>query len=261
MENRREPAVAGLFYPADAAKLTSTVDTFLDAWVPLGRRPKALIVPHAGYPYSGAIAGAAYAEIRPFAEFISRVVLLGPSHRVWLPGVAAATAELFATPLGDVRVDLAALAPLIERHAVLISDEAHSREHSLEVQLPFLQRLLPRFSIVPLVVGSAPSALVAHILASLWGGEETLIIISSDLSHFHDDATARSMDAATTAAIEALDADAIGPDQACGRGPMLGLLEVAKQHDLRVKTLAQANSAAINGDHSRVVGYGAYAIQ
>jgi len=257
----RRPAVAGLFYPAEPAHLHATVDQLLAPKVSELAPPKALIVPHAGYIYSGPTAATAYGRLYAARERISRVVLLGPAHFVPLRGLAAPTVDAFATPLGEVRLDRAALDALKDLPQVRLNDGAHGQEHSLEVQLPFLQRLLPAFTLVPLVVGDASPAEVAEVLERLWGGEETLILISSDLSHYHDYATARELDARTSANIERLRFEALEWEDACGRVPIQGLLYYARRHGLKVETLELCNSGDTAGDKRRVVGYGAYAVQ
>ena len=257
----RAPAVAGRFYPEDRAELESAVAAYLAA-VPAvadtAKTPKALIVPHAGFVYSGAVAASAYARIAGQREVIRRVVLLGPSHRVALRGLAASSADHFATPLGDVPLDRQAIDSILELPQVQILDAAHRDEHSLEVQLPFLQYLLADFSLVPLSVGDAEPEQVDEVIERLWGGEETLIVVSSDLSHFYDYETARDLDAATTRAIEALDPLGLDSESACGRVPTRGLLVAAKQHGLTVETVDLRNSGDTAEKKSRVVGYGSY---
>ena len=259
----REPAVAGFFYPDDADALREEVRACLAA----GRRrlrdtqeaPKALIVPHAGYVYSGPIAGTAYAAIAPIAERIERVVLLGPSHRVAFRGLALSSADAFRTPLGDVPLDGAGAAALAELRQVDVYDAAHAEEHSLEVQLPFLQVALGRFVLLPIVAGDATPAEVAEVIEASWGGPETLLVVSSDLSHYYDYATAASLDRATSAAIEALHPDGVGEESACGRVPVRGLLVAAAKHALAARTLDLRSSGDTAGPRDRVVGYGAYA--
>ncbi|GGY82758.1 AmmeMemoRadiSam system protein B [Marinobacter zhanjiangensis] len=256
----RHTAVAGLFYPGDATELKAMVDGLLDSAEADGPPPKAIIVPHAGYPFSGAVAARAYARLAPLRDRIRRVVLLGPSHRVPLRGIAAPTAELFESPLGNVPVDQAAIAGLEHLPQVGYRDEAHRLEHSLEVHLPFLQTLFDDFTLVPLVVGEARPEQVAEVLDALWGGEETLIVISSDLSHFHPYDDARQRDRLTTHHIENLDYERIQYDDACGRNPVNGLLYLAKQKGLGMTTLDLCNSGDTAGSRDRVVGYGAYVL-
>jgi len=249
-ENVRDPVVAGTFYPANPEELRRTVEAFLAA-VPArdGAPPKALIAPHAGYVYSGPIAASAYACIRPAG--IRRVVLLGPSHRVMLHGVGASSASAWRTPLGDVPVEAPPGLPVI--------DAAHAEEHSLEVQLPFLQIVLGDFTLIPLVVGEASKEEIADILALLWGGSETLIVISSDLSHYEDYETANRMDSATSQAIANLDPRGLDAGSACGRVPICGLLHLAKQKEMRAELIDLRNSGDTAGSRDQVVGYGAYA--
>jgi AmmeMemoRadiSam system protein B len=262
MAPARPPAVSGTFYPGDAAELRAAVDGYLDAAPAAepGPPPKALIVPHAGYVYSGPIAAAAYATLRERSATIERVVLAGPAHRVAVRGLATSGADSFRTPLGEVPVDRDAVAEILRLPQVEALDRAHAAEHSLEVQLPFLQRLLRSFRLVPLVVGSATFEEVAEVLDALWGGPETLILISSDLSHYFDYDTARRLDAATTRAIETLDPGGLGRESACGRVPVGGLLVAAGRRGLRVRTLDLRNSGDTAGPRDQVVGYGAYSM-
>lgn len=220
--------------------------------------PKALIVPHAGHVYSGPIAASAYGLLRPFASRYRRVVLLGPSHRVPLRGLGLPGVGAFATPLGLVPLDEEAVALAAECPAVGVAPAAHAREHSLEVQLPFLQRVLPSFSLVPLTVGAASADEVAEVLERLWGGEETLIVISSDLSHYEGYDAGRLHDRATAARILALDGHFDGED-ACGCVPVQGLLASARRHHLAAELVDLRSSGDTAGDKDRVVGYGAFA--
>ncbi len=259
MAQIRPPAVAGLFYPAEPDALREQVLALLAAARPPHLTPKALVVPHAGYAYSGPTAASAYALLQPLRQRINRVVLLGPSHRVPLHGMAASDAEQFRTPLGDIPLDVESLRGLRSLPQVRVFNEAHGLEHSLEVQLPFLQICLNEFSLLPLVVGDCAPAQVAQVLTHCWGGAETLVLISTDLSHFLDYATAQQRDGATSRAIERLDAEAIGEADACGRMPLRGLLHLARQQGLKETTLDVRNSGDTAGDRARVVGYGAYA--
>jgi AmmeMemoRadiSam system protein B len=221
--------------------------------------PKALVVPHAGYVYSGPVAGSAYALLAVHAEAISRVALLGPSHEVPFRGLAYSGAESFLTPLGTVDVDRAAYETVADLPQVRAFEPPFEGEHCLEVQLPFLQLVLADFRIVPFLVGEATTDEVAEVLERLWGGEETLILVSSDLSHHLPYERAREIDAATTRAIESLRPEDIGHDQACGRIPLNGLLQEAKRHGLEAVTLDLRNSGDTAGPRSQVVGYGAWA--
>ncbi|MEY6432146.1 AmmeMemoRadiSam system protein B [Thioalkalicoccus limnaeus] len=254
----RSPAVAGHFYPGQPDALTRTIRDYLAEASVAVPPPKALIVPHAGYPYSGPIAASAYATLAPLRSIVTRVVLLGPAHRVLVHGLATSRAERFDTPLGSVRLDRATIDQALTWPGVVAMDEAHAHEHSLEVQLPFLQQVLADFELVPFVVGEAPRGQVADVLERLLGGPETLIVVSSDLSHYLDYATARRVDAKTTKAIEQLQPDEIGPEQACGCRAIGGLLELARRRGLIARTLDLRNSGDTAGPRDRVVGYGAY---
>lgn len=261
----RPPAVAGQFYPGDAAVLAAEVDGYLATAQASGADaddtpPKALIVPHAGYMYSAPVAASAYARLTPLRGTVRRVVLMGPSHRVALSGLALSSATSFATPLGEVAVDREACEAILDLPQVHVMDEAHALEHSLEVHLPFLLSCLDDFTIVPLVAGSASAQEVAQVLERLWGGPEILIVISSDLSHYLDYETATAMDAATSRAIETLTPDGIGEEGACGRIPIRGLLTVAREKGLRVETVDLRNSGDTAGPRDQVVGYGSYVI-
>lgn len=260
MASVRTPAVAGLFYPADARVLDAEVRGYLAATDAAGPAPKAMIAPHAGYVYSGPVAASAYAWLTAGRGIVSRVVLLGPAHRVPFKGLAASGARAFETPLGDVPVDVDAVKRILALPQVALFDDAHRMEHSLEVHLPFLQRVLDNFSVVPLVVGDATAEEVAEVIDLLWGGVETVIVISSDLSHYHDYDTARRLDAATSRAIEALRPDDISPEQACGRLAIQGLLRAARTHGLHTKTVDLRNSGDTAGPSNEVVGYGAWVL-
>jgi MEMO1 family protein len=258
----RPPAVAGRFYPADPTELRNLIATLL-AQVPpaTGPAPKALIAPNAGYLYSGPIAASAYAQFMPARDVIQRVILLGPSHYVALDGLATSSAEAFATPLGLVPLDREAIRQLRSLPQVMELDEAHAQEHSLEVHLPFLQTVLGGFTLVPLAVGDAAPEDVAKVLETLWDGPETRFVVSSDLSHYHDLQTAQRLDRATADAIEALKPNGIGEERACGRIPIRGLLQVARQHHLRARTVDLRTSGDTAGPRDQVVGYGAFAFE
>ena len=258
----RATAVAGAFYPADKNTLKQAVDGYLgDARLPgnLPSYPKVIVAPHAGYVYSGPVAGTVYATLLSARGKINKVVLIGPSHRVGFRGLALCTADFYATPLGDIPIDKAAIASLSGLPRVGFLDAAHSQEHSLEVQLPFLKEILGDFSLIPVVAGAAEPEEVAALLDALWGGDDTLLVISTDLSHYLDYKTAQISDAKITAAIETLDMDAIGEDQACGRVPLRGLLSLARKKGLKPVTLDVRNSGDTAGSKDRVVGYGAWA--
>jgi len=257
----RPPAVAGSFYPADPNVLAADLRRLLAAVPgPLQPAPKALIAPHAGYVYSGPIAATAYARLRDAHRDITRVVLIGPAHRVAFAGIGVSTAEAFRTPLGDVPLDADGIVEALSLPGVVTLDEAHRQEHSLEVHIPFLQMLLDRFTLLPLVAGDVPDGMVADVLEVLWGGPETLVVVSTDLSHYHayDDANRR--DHATAEAIARLDPDAFDHYGACGRTPLGGLLTLARRRHLRIETLDVRNSGDTAGPRDRVVGYGAWAL-
>ncbi len=259
METIRHPAVAGMFYPDDANALRRQIRELL-ASVPASADPppKALIAPHAGYIYSGPVAATVYARLQAARNGVRRVLLLGPSHRVGFRGIAVSGAAAFETPLGQIPVDLAGVRQALELPGVSFLEAAHAEEHSLEVHLPFLQEALEDFSLLPLVVGEASAEQVGPVLEALWGGPETLVVISSDLSHYHDYRTAQEMDSATSQAIEELRYADIGYDDACGRNPIAGLLWVAARKGLRGETLDLRNSGDTAGPRDHVVGYGAY---
>lgn len=262
MASIRPAAVAGMFYPGEPRALAAEIARFLgadDAPAPCLAFPKALVVPHAGYVYSGAVAARAYQELAAARGIVRRVVLLGPAHRVPVRGLAAPGVDAFETPLGSVALDRAALRSLADLPQVVRSDPAHALEHSLEVQLPFLQTMLGEFDLVPLAVGVAGVAEVAEVLERLWGGAETLLVISSDLSHYHAYAEARRIDAATLARIAARATD-IDHDEACGATPLNGLLACAKKRDIPVRLLAACNSGDTAGGKDSVVGYSSFAL-
>ncbi len=257
----RYPAVAGTFYPAHPQQLHQMLTQYLldaktDALV-----PKAIIAPHAGYIYSGPIAANAYARLNKAKNRITRVVIIGPSHRVAFRGLAVSSADAFSTPLGDIPVDKEAVELIVKLPFVDYIDQAHTFEHSLEVHLPFLQETLDEFKIVPIVAGDASPDQVAQVIDALWGGNETLIVISSDLSHYHEYTTAKKLDRQTSEHIEKQEYELITPESACGKVPISGLLKLAREKSLPVKTIDLRNSGDTAGDKSRVVGYGAYVIE
>lgn len=259
----RPSAVAGLFYPARATELENLLsEQFASLPQNSHYHPKALIVPHAGYVYSGKVAAKAYQSLRHLADSIHRVVLVGPSHRVPFRGVAISSADYFATPLGSVAVDKAAIARLADLDGVQFLDTAHENEHSLEVQLPFLQFILNQFEIVPIVTGDATAEQVASVIDSaVDNADDTLIVISSDLSHYLDYESARRIDQFTTQAIISLDKNDIDPYRACGCVGIRGFLEYARQQQLQGKVLSLCNSGDTAGKKDSVVGYGAYVFE
>jgi len=256
----RNTAVAGMFYPNDPSELQANLEALLQHADADKEQPKAIIAPHAGYIYSGPIAATAYASFYQHHFPIHRIVLMGPAHRVGFHGIAASSADYFSTPLGDIPVDQTSLQSIIDNATVKYFDLAHEQEHCLEVQLPFLQLIFDRnIEIIPLVVGEADSSQVAEVLRALWDGPETLIVISSDLSHYHDYETAKRLDMRTTTSIEQFHGKELKFESACGCLPIQGLLKVAKEVGLRCKTVDLRNSGDTAGSHNKVVGYGAYA--
>lgn len=261
MSKIRRPAVAGMFYPADEDVLKHDIHDYLaQANDAHEQGLKAIVVPHAGYMYSGPIAASAYKQIIPLKNKINRVVLLGPSHRVAFRGLAVPESDTFNTPLGNIPIDQEGIQQLADMSQVIVSDQAHSEEHSLEVQLPFLQEILSEFTLIPIVVGDAEEHEVAEVIKRLWGDEHTLIVISTDLSHYHEYYDAKKRDRATSDAIENLKTNLIGYEDACGRNGLKGLLVVAQEKGLSVEVLDLRNSGDTAGDKGRVVGYGAYAV-
>ena len=263
MATVRPPAVAGSFYPADPDALRGVVREYLDE----ARRsnplsdswPKALIVPHAGYMYSGPVAANAFVLLEPSNEVVERVVLLGPSHHVPFDGLALPSNTAFETPLGRVPIDESTRRQLLDLPFVDVLDDAHQWEHSLEVQLPFLQEVLGTFAVLPIAIGHTAPEQVSKTLESVWGGDETVIVISSDLSHYYDYDTAKRMDAATAAAIESLKPERISHEDACGRIGVQALLGAARRHSLGARTLDLRSSGDTAGGRNEVVGYGAWA--
>jgi AmmeMemoRadiSam system protein B len=258
MTTVRQPAVAGMFYSIDPRQLAHEVQQFLAAARPQSLHPKALIVPHAGYIYSGAVAASGYAALQNLASSIRRVVVLGPTHRVAVRGLALPDVEAFDTPLGRVMLDMKAMQVISHLPQIIVSGDAHSQEHSLEVQLPFLQSVLDDFTLLPLAVGMATAEEVAEVLEALWGGDEMLIVISSDLSHYLPYAAAQRKDAMTADLILHLQ-QPIAHDQACGGTPINGLILAAHKHHLKPHLLDLRNSGDTAGSRDKVVGYAAFA--
>lgn len=260
LANVRQPAVAGQFYPSDPQRLRTTVEKFLRQAQGNGdapfAMPRAIIAPHAGYPYSGPVAATVYAQIAAGRQTVHRVILLGPAHRVPVSGLAASSASAFATPLGDVSLDRDAVERLLELPQIRLFDEAHAPEHGLEVHLPFLQLTLDDFHLIPLVVGQATAEEVAAVLEPFAGQEDALLVVSSDLSHYLDYESARRRDRQTSETIEAL--QPLGAGQACGRHAINGLLQVARERGWQARTLDLRNSGDTAGPRDQVVGYGAY---
>lgn len=261
MASVRPAAIAGLFYPGSAGELSRTVDAMLAA-VPVTNAaadvPKAIIAPHAGFIYSGAIAASVYARLTPARDRIKRVVLLGPTHRVAIHGMALPGVDAFATPLGVVPIDQAGVKSLMKLPYVGHNAEAHRLEHCLEVQLPFLQKVFANFTLLPLAVGRASAQQVADVLELLWGGDDTLIVISSDMAHYLPYDQAREVDSDTARAIVDLRTD-LNHHQACGATPVTGLTLLAQRRGLKPTLVDLRNSGDTAGDKSRVVGYGSFA--
>ncbi|MBC8366939.1 AmmeMemoRadiSam system protein B [bacterium] len=259
MTDVRRAAVAGAFYMEDPEALSAEIASLMDKEAAEGPRPKALIVPHAGYVYSGPVAARAYARVRKYAAGISRVLLLGPTHHQAVAGMALPSVKAFQTPLGDIPLDMSSIARMTGRPEMQISKLVHENEHSIEVQLPFLQTLLHDFTLLPVLVGDADPSMVEALLHEFGRGEETLIVVSSDLSHFLNYDEARKLDEATRKAIESLDTEGWTWKSACGRIPILGLLRLARRLNMKVETLDLRNSGDTAGGRERVVGYGAWA--
>ena len=266
----RPAAVAGLFYPGRAEDLTRVVDDLLatprlgsvaDPVGSVADPPLAVVVPHAGYAYSGPVAAAVYRRLAPYRGRIERVVLIGPAHRVRVDGLATVGVDALDTPLGPVTVDDDLRRLALAHLAVQVDDRAHAEEHCIEVQLPFLMRSLGPVSVLPLVVGSATAGTVAEVLTDLWGRPGVLIIISTDLSHFHDDATAKRLDARTASAIVAGDGDSIHWDDACGATPLRGALVLAGRLGQHARLVDLCTSADTAGEPERVVGYGGFELR
>jgi AmmeMemoRadiSam system protein B len=257
----RLPAVAGSFYPGEAAQLERMLASLLaTASAKPDRRTRAVIVPHAGYMYSAGVAAEAFVALTALKESVARLVVLGPAHFVAFQGIAASGAETFRTPLGDMPVDTHAIHRIARLPQVVVDDKPHLREHALEVELPFLQVTFGKVPIVPLLVGTAADQEVVEILQYLWD-DSTVIVVSSDLSHYHNYAAACRIDQATAAAVERCDASAIGREDACGSVAIRGLLIETKHRGFRIERLALTNSGDTGGDRSSVVGYGAWVVR
>jgi len=263
MKQIRKEAVAGTFYPADKEKLKIMLTHYLNDAPQAEKVPKAIIVPHAGYIYSGPIAATAYARLIPNNQVIKKVLLIGPSHRVGFQGLALSSADQFSTPLGNISVATDIVEKLNELPFVHYLDKAHEWEHSLEVHLPFLQTVLKDFSLIPIVAGDATADQVCQLIEMFWEHDDILVVISSDLSHFHDYQTAKRLDKQTSAMIEKLHYENLDSHSACGKVPVSGLMALAKKKQLQIKNIDLRNSGdtAGNNDLNRVVGYGSYVIE
>lgn len=258
----RAPAVAGIFYPDKPQELAAAVKAYLaDANAPArAGAPKAIVAPHAGYIYSGPIAGTAYASLAQATTPVSRVVLVGPSHRLAFPGVATSAASAFESPVGPLHLDRDLVTALVDKRLAREFDAAHKSEHSLEVQLPFIKHLFPEAHLIPLLAGDEDWRAMAQAIEHVWGGDETVFVVSSDLSHYHDYATAKNLDSETAALMEGLAAGDIGVEQACGATALNALLAVAASKGLHCTTLDLRSSGDTAGPRERVVGYGAFAL-
>lgn len=261
MTKVRKPAVAGRFYPADREELRASVCEHLAAarTPPVPAEVRALVAPHAGYVFSGPVAGSAYAAVADVADEIDLVVLIGPAHYLAVRGLRAPDADVFSTPLGDVPVDSEVMARVLELPGVEVHDGVHAPEHALETQLPFLQEVLTGFRIVPLLVGLATDREVEAVVGAVWRRSTTLLVVSSDLSHYLGYAAARRRDERTADSVERLEPQGVGPDDACGFLPLRALLRLARKRELAVTTLDLRNSGDTGGPRDRVVGYGAFA--
>ena len=258
----RAPAVAGQFYPAHPKHLSDQLLGFLDSVEPMpSKRPRALIVPHAGTIYSGPIAASAYKLLGTWKDDIDQVILLGPSHHVYLHGAAAPRSSEFETPLGNISIPQQTLEDMVSKYPFLhFSDEAHAQEHALEVQLPFLKLVLDDFQLLPWVVGELSDTDGCQLLDDLTGQGRHVIILSTDLSHFHDYETATNTDLETARHIESFNGEGLEPRSACGRTPLKSLLTYARKHDLEIERLDLRNSGDTAGSKHQVVGYGAWAL-
>ena len=261
MSGVRDPAVAGRFYPANAEALRTAVQSYLQSARTAESVPKGIIAPHAGYVYSGPIAGKAHSVLRPLRDRVERVILFGPSHFVRVSGLAVPSSDTFLTPLGPVPIDTNAVRQALTLPQVIVNDAAHSREHSLEVHVPFLQEVLGAFQLVPFAVGEATPDQVAEVMELLWGGPETLFVVSSDLSHFHDHDTAALLDAQTSRLIESLRFEDLSGERCCGFKAIGGLMQAARARGMHARTLDLRNSGDTAGPRDRVVGYGAYVVE
>ncbi|MEY4717993.1 MAG: hypothetical protein RL563_611 [Pseudomonadota bacterium] len=258
---KRQPAVAGSFYPDNPIELRHMLGTYLCQAESNHPAPKVIIAPHAGYIYSASIAASAYARLNSVRDNIQRVVLMGPSHRVAFRGLALSGADYFVTPLGEIAIDTEVMASLARFGFAGYLESAHTMEHSLEVHLPFLQTVLANFKLIPIVAGDATPEQVTQVLEYVWGGSETLIVISSDLSHYHPYEEARLLDQRTSHVIETLDYHSLSTESACGKVPVSGLLKLLQDKGLSIQTIDVRNSGDTAGDKNRVVGYGAYVVE
>ena len=254
----RPAAIAGQFYPSEKSQLQAAIHAAMDT-VTVQQQSQAIIAPHAGYMYSGDIAASAYHTVLHLSPTVKKIVVLGPAHRVYVKGMALSSADVFSTPLGNIPLDQDWQTQLLTLPGVIEFDQTHEQEHSIEIHLPFLQSLFNDFILLPVVVGDVAPHLVSQFIESIWS-DDTLIVVSSDLSHFLSYEAACRMDQQTAQHIERFATDEIGPEQACGCRPLNGLLHFAEQHDLQVNTLDLRNSGDTQGNKDRVVGYGAFGL-
>jgi MEMO1 family protein len=256
----RPPAVSGSFYPREPRELQRMVRTLLGEAESSGKGELVgVIAPHAGYMYSGPIAASAFAQIAAARHSFTRVLLIGPAHYVPVRGIVAASAARFATPLGEIPVDLRAVASLVDAGLISIDDRAHAPEHSLEVELPFLQVVLGRFALIPLLVGDASRQEVAAVVGAVMDAH-TILVVSTDLSHYLAATEAKARDLASALTIERLDDSCLGPNDACGYVALNGALRAAKETRWQIARLDLRNSGDTSGERRRVVGYGAWSI-
>ena len=257
MQVIHQPAVADMFYPADPDRLRDWMQHHVKAAPETGRKPRMLILPHAGYRFSGAIAAQGYSLLQK-GDF-KRVIVLCPAHRVYLQGIAVPEHwDGEATPFGTIPLDKPAIASLLLLPGVIAATEAHRQEHAIEVQLPFLQYQLSDFSLIPLVVGDCPAETVSHAIEQIMT-DDTLIIVSSDLSHYLSKDIAELQDDYTIRQILQFSETLTG-DQACGCYALNGALHWAHQQQLNIQLLAKCTSGDTCSDKSRVVGYAAFAL-
>ncbi len=260
MEFVRTTAVAGAFYPSEPEILSKDIQRYIEETPSVSLPvPKAIIVPHAGYEYSAGVAASAYKLLKSGRKSIKKVVILAPSHKIGFNGMALTKASAYETPLGNVEIDKEMNEQLLALPLVDYLEEAHKSEHSLEVQLPFLKEALDDFKLIPVITGNASPTDVETLLETVWGKKDTLIVISTDLSHYLPYNEACILDNKTKTAIENLDIDSIEQEQACGYVPLKGMLTIAKAKKMQVETLEVKNSGDTSGSKNRVVGYGAWA--
>ena len=261
MEKIKQADVAGMFYPGEEASLRQMVDGFIQKALSFDLRPRAIIAPHAGYIYSGSIAGTAYKTIAAVRDQIENVIIMSPAHRFYLRGIALHMADAFATPLGNIPVNIGIVKKIKQFSSVQWEERSFIQEHGLETHLPFIQRAFkPGIKIVPMIVGECQESEVAEILESVWEDPRNFVIISSDLSHFHSYADAKKLDRNTVDLIQNLDSQSLDTEFACGHYPICGLLNLARNRKLKIKALDIRSSGDTAGSKESVVGYGSFAV-